>query len=88
MNERCYIANPAIPRRPQNPWCYELALTESELAIHESVTKPLKRVNLELASQTQTQEELTPTAAPGFMSSPVCVLFLFMIAACGIGFGL
>ena len=64
MNERCYTANPAIPRRPENPWSYELALTESALAIHESVNKPFKGVDLELAAQTQTQAGVTRKAEP------------------------
>ena len=86
MNERCYTANPAISRRPENPWSYELALTESELAIHESVTKPFKKVDLELAAHKQTQERGTSKAAPALM--PGFALLLFMIAACGIAFGL
>ena len=77
MNERCYTANTAIPRRPRNPWCYELALTESELAIHESVTQPFRPRDLELAAEVQPRETVTMSASPTVMSYPSFIVLLY-----------
>ena len=88
MNERCYTVNPAIPRRPQNPWSYELALTESELAIHESVTKPFIRRNLELAAQAKTREAVAFSPSPAVMSYPSFIVLLYTVMVLIVGVSL
>lgn len=83
MNEQHISANPAIPRRPSHPWAYELALSETDLAIHESVTQPFKVRDLDLAVQAAPKVEVSE--APSLLSYPAFVACLLVLMGGALG---
>lgn len=88
MNAQHISANPAIPRRPSHPWAYELALSETDLAIHESVTQPFRRRDLELAADVQPRETVTMSPSPTVMSYPSFIVLLYAVMAFVLGVSL